>query len=684
MNSSMTVTDTLVSFVDSFSTMCLLNKQTYNHLRDYIFWKSGVPLTSKDNALSSIVWLVGRNLLLVHARLNNHDFLIHEFRRMRAELLLINQLDEHSYAAAHVVRGQLAALLHPDKLPPHAQEKHVRALCTPDHKKQRVEQCLAWRRRYGEHTALGNVCLSLTCNDNHFCVTARKRTVLGKRKQQEQQQYHMFTPDMWRHIVSFLEDDLDTLSSLLCASKLTAAALEHLAPLVRHHIYSKRLENLATTRLHERQRLNMTWQAPCSLNYDSFSQLLHEVNQARAAYATVFLQLQHTLARYSTEERQRLLDEFIRHAALYDSVSGSHREHVARGLKCLDYRLLEMFAFDVLTLHDDVVHSLPPRTFYHSSKHRKNYRRQFTTPDAYSSSRGATVLFSIETMREDLRQQKRLIYRKLRAVESFEVAHIQRLMDELRDMGGLLSIHATHPCALLSSTCNALLPHDELQTLVDTLVANAESHTDNDVYAVVHDLRQAIRAKIDISAFMPKLFRGFAPFRQDFSNWRLYMSSLLKDGPLVTIRIATAVKDDDDLDVLHGFALCYTHTPAVTTSSTSRKPLQDLIHTNSLAVYGVERQRWPTINNRPHATIVWGDGYHQDALVLLRDDTTETRAFFDLFAATESNVLQTLKRHARLTGKCAPCGRSLRGKNVWIGTTCAGHLPACWRDASVH
>lgn len=681
MNSSMTVTDTLVSFVDSFSTMCLLNKQTYNHLRDYIFWKTGARLMGKDNALSSIVWLVGRNLLLVHERLNNQEFLLREFRRMRTELRLINQLDEQSYAAAHVVRVQLATLLHPATLPPHAQEKHVRAVSsTPDHKKQRVEQCLAWRRRYGEHTALGNVCLSLTCNDNHFCVTARKRTLLGKRKmEQQQQQYHVLTPDMWRHIVSYLEDDLDTLSSLFCASKLTAAALEDLTPLVRHHISAKRLEDLASSRLHERQRLNMTWQAPCSLNYDSFSQLLHEVNQARAAYATVFLQLQHTLARYSTEERQRLLDEFIRHASLYEGVSGSQREHIARGLKCLDYRLLEMFAFDVLTLSDDVVHSLPPRTFYHSSKHRKNYRRQFTTPDAYSSSRGATLLFSIETMRDDLRQQKRLIYRRLRAVESFEVAHLQRLMDELRDTGGLLSIHATHPCALLSASCNALLPHDELQALADSLVAGAESRTDNDASAVVHSLRQAIRARIDITAFMPKLFHGNAPFTQNFSNWRLYMTSLLKDSPLVTIRIATAVIDSD---VLHGFALCYTHTAAVTTPSTSRKPLQDLLHNNSLAVYGVERQRWPTINSRPHATIVWG--HDQDALVLLRDDTPETRAFFDLFADTESNVLLALKRHARLTGKCAPCGRSLRGKNMWIGTTCAGHLPACWRDASVH
>lgn len=66
------------------------------------------------------------------------------------------------------------------------------------------------------------------------------------------------------------------------------------------------------------------------------------------------------------------------------------------------------------------------------------------------------------------------------------------------------------------------------------------------------------------------------------------------------------------------------------------------------------------------------------AFVVLKNTSPETLQLFNTFCATEIDVIGTLKNHATLTGKCAPCGRSLKEKNTWIGTTCVGHLPESW------
>jgi hypothetical protein len=710
------------------------------------------------NGLGHTLWILSRNLEASTRRLQCKTVLATEFDIIKQENALVQVRDKQSYPAAGYMRARIAELVAPDRLPAHAQEKHLRMDTLTTAKKVELDHLLSWRRRHGAHTSLGSVCLSVECNENHYCSSARKRARpaapeaprASALKKSKYYATHLMPPHvaMPPHIAMpphVAPPRNDTLGRRRCALEqlpqdVTTLIFEYsyscgdisalapqmarmplfflqqikrlpMFPLLQHVQTNAKIEQLAVTRQETRRANNMDWQAPCSPVYDSYSHLLRQVLHAYTAYRNVYVQLTSAVAQYSIEERQILLDDFLLHTKQYelmrtdDIVSsalgcgGSKKKQVMRVLNCLDFRLLDRFAFDVLLLQDDAVHALPPRAFYRSSKHQKNYRREFTAMDVHTTHRGAAMLVGMESLREDLRQQKKTLYRALRGVEAFEVTHTQRLMDELRD-SGVVTLDPTHPCARVSSVCNSLLHHDELDAFCEQMVARAELSADDKyefVCAVLHNLRCAIAAKHQ--HLTSALFHGVVstPCDATFINWRLYMSNLLKslnerreDARVVSIRIATKMHDDSNVtptqtsNTADGFTLFYQNSRCGGLAGRGRQALGDIVQNHCLAVHGVcssstRAAKWPNTIAGAHVVVSWTQNVATPPVVLLRDSSSQTRDVLDIFIASESNVTETLKKHARLTGKCAPCGRSLKGKNIWIGTTCAGHLPSNWQ-----
>ena len=758
------------------------------------------------NGLGHTLWILSRNLEASNRRLRCKTVLETEFRSIKQENALVNLRDQQSYSAAEYMRARVAELVAPERLPAHAQEKHLCTDALSPTKKVELDHLLSWRRRHGAHTSLGSVCLSVECSENYYCSSARKRaaSIVGvvrpwrikkskfnviddmetprvssmehhvieggsmehhviEGSSIEQQviegasmEHHVIEKgSMEQHVIEGgsmetmnrqkckleqLPQDVTTLifEYLYSCGDIAALAsqmgrmplfLVHqitrlpLFPLLQHFQTNAEIEKLAVTRQETRQATNMAWQAPCSRVYDSYSHLLSEVLHAYTAYRNVYLQLTSAVAQYSIEERQIMLDDFLLHTKQYELMrtddmvpnaptsNGTKKKQVMRVLNCLDFRLLDMFAFDVLLLQDERVHALPPRAFYRSSKHQKNYRREFTAMDVHTTHRGAALLVGMETLREDLRQQKKTLYRALRGVEAFEVTHTQRLMDELHD-SGVVTINPTHPCARVSSLCNSLLKHDELDVFCEQMVMHAEMSGDEKhelVCAVLHNLRCAIASKQEYLTCA--LFHGMVstPCASTFINWRLYMSNLLKslnerreDARVVSIRIATRLQHDTVRCSTNGAPSAGTTTSIPATSSADgftlfyqnsrgggyegrgRQSLGDIVQNHCLAVHGVfssstKAAKWPNTIAGAHVVVSWTLDVATAPVVLLRDVSAQTRDVLDMFIVSESNVTETLKQHARLTGKCAPCGRSLKGKNIWIGTTCAGHLPSNWQ-----
>lgn len=631
--------------------------------------------------------------------------------------------------------------------------------------------------------------------------------------------------------------NIGSLNSLgSCSKHLTESVNKlWLGPVLKHSRLAARLNNLTTVRVQYRTAMSMQWQAPCQQNFDSYSDLLHQVFQAYTMYGNLYLQIAQAVVQYSQDERQELIISFVGSAKKVQQLTSGEskqKKQLMKLLKLLDFRLLDTFAFDVLNLHEQAIHDLPPRAFYQGSKHQKNYRREFTEPAAYTPHRGAKLLYSLELLRNDLREQRRIMFQKLRAVEAYEVAHIQRLVDELRDTG-LVKIDPLHACAALSSGCNTLLSYEQLQDFCNHMLRQAETNfVQTDKYEfvtlVVYQLRKEVAMKLEnlvASMFFQMKSVSLEPCQQHdkistFNNWRTYMLRLLQvsrrgqhnqlDQPRaalnplhplnsphvrvsgrgepgsnkkqrMSIRIATAVNAAGD--PLDGFLLCYQksrdcsvrHVDAPTSSDDSpdnsratvspvplmhsvqphrrritdghlrgrpenllagasgikqrRYTVPDFIEQNCLAVHALINtkenvKKWPTLNTIKNAEIliVWGsaplghrkctapthvnapdpaivDGAAEPsiveigsqlepapapkvdtghAFVVLKNTSTETLRLFNTFCATEIDVIGTLKNHATLTGKCAPCGRSLKEKNTWIGTTCVGHLPESW------
>ena len=807
------------------------------------------------NSYGQIVRLVSRNVTVYSEKLRDVRFLEREFHWLQNEARLRGRLNAQSYVAAHAMRmrvRQLTGAL----LPRHAQELDVKVCMDrrnaprgvsagglEDAADTELDFWMKWRREYGEHPTFGTVCLSVTCDHKNFCVSARKRqrqddddpldpgsnaggaarvtTTFLVPPPPRAGGVHPRAPvtvadlpdEVWPSILeyAFGWNGLASLAALYSSSVFFRGVISALpqAPLVTHYRTAEQLREVSRTRFLARARDGMLWQAPCSETYDAFSHLLAEVVHAYTGYVNVYYQLRYTTEHFLTDERHALLDDFLHFAVRYGVVAtcvpasdgeSFEKKRLERVLADLDYRLLEMFALDVLRLKDECVHALPPRAFYQRSKHQRNYRRQFTDPDAYTSHRGARLLHTLHGHRDDLKQQRRVLYRALRAVEAFEVTHVQRLTDDVYTTG-FVQLTASHPCARLTSTCNSLLTFNELDVFCDRLVVSAEDKTSGTashspaapsstnkydaVRAVLDELRRTIASRI--SDLVSNLFSIHTFSEADHEvgssgghggvrvlecgvavvpggpaticNWRLFMSTLLAANSTkrrrsrrrtVSIRLTTGVTSDRG-ELSTGFSVCYEEfvgsrvsswtaatarasedddddddgyvraAPADSTSASasasSRTRLSELISYGCLGVHALtpgHRRRDVTHPSSPplkHASstratsadivITWrlghpasvagpedapvGEGENRDGgaavpVIVFRDTTPRTYALWHAFIETEGDVLSALKQHASLTGKCAPCGRSLTRGNPWFGTTCAGHLPDPWRE----
>ena len=710
-------------------------------------------MTHGLNAFAQIMWLTGRNLQHYTHRLRTASFIHNEFAVIQRETRLHELLDHQSYSACAVVRKRISELLAPFVLPAHAQETHVREIMT-DHDdaltpgvQKEVEYWISWLRRYGQHVSAGSACLAVECAQNYACIVSRKRPRLHDHKERTEIGYNTVigdntaiagnvlqqtplqqtplqqTPlqtlphDVLSAVLTFCGDydQLESLSALSACSRFFRTFVRNspLGPVISHFETKQQLHRLTCSRHKSRVTDGIHWQAPCSEAFDTYSVLLRDVLGAYSAYGSLYRHVQEMLRLYSTEERHTLLLQFLKAARQYVALppltESFKRTQLTRGLKYIDFRLLDMFGVDVMRLTERVIHELPPRAFHEGSKHKKSFRRMFVEPDAYSHHRGAKMLYDIETGRQETRQQRRLLFKRLRAVEAFEVAHLQRLLDQLRDTG-LVNIDPAHPAATISTSCNALLTYDELQELCLELVTHAEVVFDKSFVAhVIHRMRVAFASKV--KELMPALFFDIntlrvigLPLRLPspsssplFFNWRVYMSRLLKGfrdtqkRHIISIRIATELNHEGVL--ADGFTACYVNNNNNVNNNasigTTTITISDLLSYQCLAVHGLVQskeggRKWPLVNTvkGAHAIVLWSKKPMEHAVIVLKDSTPHTRAVFETFSATEADVTAALKTHAKLTGKCAPCGRSLKDKETWIGTTCAAHLPQSWNNLS--
>lgn len=442
---------------------------------------------------------------------------------------------------------------------------------------------------------------------------------------------------------------------------------------VQHALTAARLERLTCMRLLSRQERHMVWQAPCTQAYDPYSQLLRELLQAFRSYLNAFRGMRHAQLRNPPEECQSVVQRFIECSSEYTGspTTRAGQESVLKMLRSFDFILLDTFATDVLEMENQSVHALPPRAFWEGSKHRKGFRREFSEPDCDSPHRGARIRYRLQCMREDLRQGRGAMLLGVRGVEAFEVAHTQRMMEELSD-SGLVAQGTLHPCAALSGTCNALLSHAELNGITQELVTAAEKDGDEwtSVFVAVHQLRVILAERM--RGLAPAVLSGLrvVPRHGTFPSWRAYLSKLSKERARVSMRLVTAL---DDGKIAAGFSVYYENRPSMPSSSSpaARADVSAIVPLHCLAVQGMHG-RWPPRSTVADADvlIVWGgDG---QAIVTLGARGDEV---FPVFSHSEDNLVATLKRHGQLTGKCAPCGRMLRNKDSWIGSTCVGHLP---------
>ncbi len=634
----------------------------YDHLYD----KQRLPV------FGHLLWLVGRNVCKVRQNLLDDARLYSEVRTLRRETELRNRLDDQSYAAAKAVRKRINQLLRPHVLPPHAQEVHVRQLLNRSRASYEVTHWLQWLRRYGEHVAFGRVCLSVHCRENHFCSGARERKSEGTIVHVGDPADVILPREVWKLVVAFLSYDIPALAALGGACRTFHGLVEEhpLSSVVKHFRTASMLEALTAGRLALRHAQHMTWQAPCSQTYDPYSQLLREVLQAYRSYATAFTGMRHAHLQNPPAERDSLVRTFVEHARAFPDTGRPVQEKLLKTLRTLYHRLLDIFAVDVLDLEEHAVHALPPRAFCEGSKHRKGFRREFTEPTPDATHRGAQVLHMMQCMREDLRQGRAALLRSIRSVEAFEVAHTQRLMDELRD-SGLVSEDILHPCAQLTASCNAFLTHPELNDITQQLVSAAEQDYNGwaSAHAAVRKVRHLIADRI--TGLSATLLHGLQPIRHpcDFKNWLTYLSKLSSErtGRSVSMRLVTAMHESR---IEAGFSVYY-EDRVPSGGSIARPDLTAALPLHCLAVHG-HKDKWPPRSTVADADVlvVWGG---EGQVVLLVQH--KAWGVLDAFLKSEEDIVGTLKRHGQLTGKCAPCGRPLRHKDIWIGSTCVGHLP---------
>jgi hypothetical protein len=459
--------------------LTLLNKATRRAVR---------ARHSQNPVVADVVHVAHQSVAVWAERLLNPAFIREEIEMIQQETNLYQQLDHLSYFAADAIRRRIHAVWCTNDLPAlqgHASQKDLlSSLSAAGAEGSHVDEIRAWLKwyeRFADHVAFGRVCLSVECAAHHFCAAARQR-VLPIPLPHVEPVAPSLPRNLWSLILEFLPRFcLDTQSKLVALHPFFTFTLKHtgLWPVIQHYHVWRKLDALMAARFEKRIATNMMWQAPCSVVYDTFSHLLRDLHHAYSAYAAKFSDMRYKQMQYPPEEKHICIEEFVHTAqnfALESRGSGGANlgERVLRALRQLDFRLLDTYAFDVMSLHNNVINSLPLRAFHEGSKHRKAFRKDFVDPTPHSSHRGAQVEYALSCMREDLRHGRREMLTRLRELEAFFVAPLQRLVEELDDYE-LVPSSWSHPCAsLVSGNANTVLPHATLNTLTQELVSSAE------------------------------------------------------------------------------------------------------------------------------------------------------------------------------------------------------------------
>jgi hypothetical protein len=404
-----------------------------------------------------------------------------------------------------------------------------------------------------------------------------------------------------------------------------------------------------------------------------------------------------------------LLTEMRAVATTVDTVARRERDDVVLPrLRALDFRLLEEFGFDVVDRGGVVFATLPPKAFCHGSKHRRLFRREFTDPTTCTGQMGL-MLNEASTLRDDLANAKNTIGRMLRRIESKLLWKLHPLMEELRECPLVNGQCNGHPLSVLTRDVETILDSIEMESIFLRFILKAEFGVPVAVAVacILKELRVAVAAKLP--GLCVELMRGLksAPLSShgDFHNWQTYLSRVVNSRCVdagVMMRVVLAMNSAQHVE--EGLLIRYSEC-----CGKKGDTLSELLHFNCLEAVGISCTSMQSLSSVtchygswPSVTIAWvksgcstpaTDGNRGSAnaiaksvgvaripIVMLKHCSRASVGVYDSLCTLsmlmhgERDVMHLLRTHGLMTGKCAPCGRSVPNREPYIGSTCYSHL----------
>ena len=575
--------------------------------------------------ISKLQELVYRKISNMQAYLNDATIIENDMISLQKEIHLRNSAERMSYNAAHYARQEIEKLV-PD-LREHAQIKDVHPT------DEMLAYLLKWIQFHSDTVAFGRTCLSVVCTTDPLCIGARRRVTSVKPQPFVVANAHH--DDIWNIIFTYIQTDVKSLAyfSNTCKHNYNLILKLNNWFMIAHYKIKKNYEVI-------KQKHEITTNTCVSrIN------ILNEVTKCYNNYMMDHIKLQNEITPISQKEIEFYITQFIQYSEEYKKHQiKTFQEMLLELLRKIDFRLLNNFAVDILDTKNDVIHSLPPRAFWQVSKNRKKIRKEYTEADETSQYPGAKRLHELNMKRHTLRKQRGGLITILHTFGTNELNTIYRMMEELVEDGFIPSGN--------SIINDVMLSHTELNQIVAELFQNAEmgANVYNSVHHCIMKMRMAMANKLT-GVFESHMDKHYVLLPHDvLKNWRGCLENIRqkKDVTTITLKIIT----DENKNGLH-----IKYENRGTSHNLDCVELTNILPLNMLTVNYIENTTCADVH------FIWV----RDGILLAQENVCND--LLQKFYATEQCVINTLKTHGSITGKCCTCNRVLT-KNNLIGTSC--------------
>ena len=635
MQTMCTVTSTIELFLEDDVTRHSV-PIVVNRCTRALFMRSHTPTSSFLECMNTpvpvstyIMWLLQRKMQALVRRMRNANYtlcLLHQLQTYEDREVSIHNL---GFSASDVVRCHVASLLS-SPLPPHADVSDV-LLRTPASRGMEVSSWMEWQHKYSNHVTFGRTCYSTQCSQTMVCNGVRSRQCTHTKSPSPSCFFAGLPSDCWLRVLDLLVVTPEDVVPLIDVSRAHRTMVQH-HPLntVVLHAY-----------LRERHCPKDVQLRSISSTYQMFAA---EVMHARWMDT-------------GTDEVHELYTQMKQLARLWTSTPTEAHSELFVTTRTLDYSMLFYHDFDCLSLGDPLVLSLPPHMFWNGSKNQTLVRRMFQTQ---SNRHPATI----RRVTQDLhRQHFHHFYRcfindlnNLQYVLSSSlVSAITHIFSPVNT--SMKPCHASFDYIMLDDTCIT----DVMHKMVIAAEGNVTRH--NAIASITSMLVNRLASHIDTESRRLHIHRSsYHPVA--LAHWLRYLRGMKirrSEGMDVKMRILhrrNQMEGDEAFHVYFGWT--------------------SIIPCIGVFVMGVKRVvgAWPMPQLSKHelnacdVVVTWWEG--TGWLWSPPDAAPET---LEWVKSSDTNLMRVLERHGQITGRCAPCGRPLRAKNKWIGSTCETHVP---------